>query len=152
MIIKEKRKTVSNPAGFWVRFVACILDFLIIGIPLSYIGYLISGSWEGDPTTSTVNFLYTLLLPVLWSGYTVGKKILGIRIAKENGEKLGIGAMLLRNILGGFIYIVTLGIGLIVSAFMVGLREDKRAIHDLIAGTYVTYNSPGDEEDFVVNE
>ena len=25
---------------------------------------------------------------------------------------------------------------------MVGLREDKRAIHDFIAGTYVTHNPP----------
>lgn len=133
---------MTNPAGFWIRLLASILDGLIIGIPLTIIGYLISGDLEGDPFTSILSTLYTLLLPVFWYGYTVGKKIMGIRIAKVNGEKLGIGAMLLRNIVAGIVYIVTLGIGLIVSAFMVGLREDKRSLHDMIAGTYVTYNKP----------
>lgn len=133
---------INRPAGFWVRLLATILDGLIIGIPLAVIGYLITGNWEDDPLTSTVSFVYTLLLPVFWHGYTVGKKIMGIRIAKVNGEKLGIGAMLLRNIVGGIVYVVTLGIGLIVSAFMVGLREDKRSLHDMIAGTYVTYDAP----------
>ena len=133
---------INRPAGFWVRLLAMILDGLIIGIPLAVIGYLMTGNWEDDPLTSTVSFVYSLLLPVLWHGYTVGKKIMGIRIAKVNGEKLGIGAMLLRNIVGGIVYVVTLGIGAIVSAFMVGLREDKRSLHDMIAGTYVTYDAP----------
>lgn len=135
---------VSNPAGFWIRFFACILDGLIVGIPLAIIAYLISGNWDGNPFTSTVTFLYSLLLPVLWSGYTIGKKLMGVRIAKVNGEKLDIGAMLLRNIVGGLVYVITIGIALIFSAFMVGLRQDKRSIHDLIAGTYVTYDKPED--------
>ncbi len=50
--------------------------------------------------------------------------------------------MILRVLLGGLIYGVTFGIGVIVSAFMVGMREDKRSIHDFVAGTYVTYRSP----------
>ena len=133
---------INRPGGFWVRLLATILDGLIIAIPLAVIGYLMTGNWEDDPLTSTVSFVYTLLLPVLWHGYTVGKKIMGIRIAKVNGEKLGIGAMLLRNLVGGLVYVVTLGIGVIVSAFMVGLREDKRSLHDMIAGTYVTYDAP----------
>ena len=66
--------------------------------------------------------------------------------------KLGIGDMLMRVVVAGLIYAVTLGIAAIVSAFMVGLREDKRSLHDLIAGTYVTYNAPGEEADFIVNE
>jgi uncharacterized RDD family membrane protein YckC len=32
-----------------------------------------------------------------------------------------------------------LGLGLIVSAIMVAAREDKRALHDFIAGTEVVY-------------
>ncbi|MCT8138407.1 RDD family protein [Anaerobacillus sp. CMMVII] len=86
--------------------------------------------------------LYYLILPIVWYGYTIGKKALGIRIARVDGEKVGIGTMLLRDIVAGIVYVFTLGIGVIVSAFMVGLREDKRSIHDFIAGTYVTYNPP----------
>ena len=35
---------------------------------------------------------------------------------------------------------IPLGIGVIVSAFMVGLREDRRAIHDFVAGTEVVWD------------
>ncbi|WP_373887816.1 RDD family protein [Mesobacillus jeotgali] len=133
---------MNRPAGFWVRFGAAILDALIIGVPLSVISYFITGNAEDNTFTSTLNLLYTVLVPVLWSGYTIGKKIVGVRIAKVNGEKLGYGTMLMRTIVAGLVYILTLGIGIIVSAFMVGLRQDKRAIHDFIAGTYVTYDKP----------
>lgn len=137
-----------NPAGFWARFAAGILDGLIIGIPLAIISYLLFGSWDETPITSFGNLLYTLIVPVLWYGYTVGKKILGIRIAKMDGSKLGFGTMLLRVLVGGLVYGLTLGIAMIVSAFMVGIREDKRAIHDFIAGTYVTYDPPEEKEEF----
>lgn len=133
---------MNRPAGFWVRLGASLLDGIIIGIPIAIISYLVTGNTEESGISSTLNFLYTLLVPVVWSGYTVGKKIVGVRIAKVNGEKLGFGAMFMRTIVAGLVYILTLGIGVIVSAFMVGLRQDKRAIHDFIAGTYVTYEKP----------
>lgn len=47
--------------------------------------------------------------------------------------------MLIRTIVGNLIYLLSFGICFIISAFMVGMREDNRSIHDLIAGTYVTY-------------
>ncbi|ANB60988.1 RDD family protein [Anoxybacteroides amylolyticum] len=129
---------VTKPAGFWKRLLASFLDGLIIGIPLSIIGYLITGKAEGNWFTSLMNILYMWLIPVAWSGYTVGKKIVGIRIVKVNGEKLGVGAMFLRSFVAYLIYGLTLGIAFLVSAIMVAAREDKRAIHDFLAGTYVT--------------
>lgn len=135
-----------NPAGFWARFGATLLDGIIIGIPLSVISFLIVGDWDETPITSLGNLVYTIVVPVIWYGYTVGKKILGIRIVKMDGSKLGYGAMLMRIIVAGLVYAITFGIGVIVSAFMVGLRQDKRAIHDFIAGTYVTYDPPIEKE------
>lgn len=77
---------VTKPAGFWKRFLASILDGIIIGIPLGIISYSIMGEREADVFTSLVNILYCWLVPVVWSGYTAGKKIIGIRIVKVNGE------------------------------------------------------------------
>lgn len=133
---------VRNPAGFWKRLAAGLLDGLIVGLPLVFIGYLITGSWEENWFTTAANIVYGLVVPVVWSGYTVGKKLLGIRIAKVNGEKVGIGTMFLRSVVGGLVYGLTLGIALIISAIMVAAREDKRSIHDFIAGTYVTTEKP----------
>lgn len=60
----------------------------------------------------------------------------GIRIVKVNEEKLGIGTMILRVIVGALVYGITLGSGFIVNVCMVIFRKDKRSLH---AGTYVTY-------------
>ncbi|NQF14087.1 RDD family protein [Brevibacillus sp. HB1.3] len=132
----------SNPVGFWRRLGAGLLDAIIIGIPLILITYIITGNTEDNFITNIISSLYSLLVPVFWHGYTVGKRIVGIRIARIDGEPVGIGTMLLRDLVGGIVYIITLGIGLIVSVIMVAVRQDKRSLHDLIAGTYVTSDQP----------
>ncbi|WP_456276657.1 RDD family protein [Bacillus sp. AK128] len=134
----------SNPAGFWVRFGASILDGILLFIVTVLLNLAVYQEFVTEATflTNMIDFLYYLLLPILWYGYTIGKRAVGIRIARVDGGKVGIGTMLLRNVVAGIVYGITLGIGVIVSAFMVGLREDKRSIHDFIAGTYVTYDEP----------
>lgn len=132
---------VVEPAGFWVRLFANLLDAIIIGIPLSLLTYAITGSSQNS-LNDTISTLYSLLVPVLWMGYTVGKRIMGIRIVKINGENVGLWTTIKRVVISAFVYAITLGIGLIVSFFMIGLRQDKRSLHDLIAGTYVTYQKP----------
>ncbi|MFL8935394.1 RDD family protein [Rossellomorea oryzaecorticis] len=134
---------MTQPAGFGVRFVANLVDWLIINLPLIIIAGLVTGEFSQENSyVSAITFLYVLITPVLWKGYVVGKRIAGIRIVKKDGSNVHIGNMLMRTIVSGIVYGLTLGIGIIVSAFMVGIREDKRAIHDFIAGTYVTHVKP----------
>lgn len=132
---------MSNPAGFWIRFWASLLDAIIIGIPLSLISFIFLG--EGDTWLTTIGqTFYSFAVPIFWVGYTVGKRITGIRIVQIDGSNVDIWTMVKRDLIAGILYGLTLGIGVIVSAFMVGLREDKRALHDFIGGTYVTHNPP----------
>ncbi|QQE76011.1 RDD family protein [Brevibacillus composti] len=141
--METAKPALSNPVGFWRRLGGSLLDGLIIGVPLVLISWLITGSLEDNFVANMLSTLYYVLVPVFWAGYTVGKKIVGIRIVKVDGSQVGIGTMLLRTIVGmGLVYGLTFGIGAIVSAIMVGVREDKRSIHDLIAGTYVTSDTP----------
>ncbi len=180
---------VENPAGFWVRFGAQAIDaliFIVLGLVLGTI--LSNGTSEW--VSNIISFLYALLLPIFWYGYTVGKKALKVRIVKLDGSQVSFWTMIKRYVIAGIVYglpsfigvigfLVTVGvsgfdvfmsenlmndevlgglllkgfvwvmIGLllsgvlyIISAFMIGLREDKRALHDLIAGTFVTKNLP----------
>jgi len=125
-------------AGFWIRFGASLLDGIIVNIPLLIVAHALFGAENRDWVSNLLYTLYALIVPVVWSGYTVGKKICGIRIRKVDDESPPtIGTMLLRQVVGSLVYVVTLGIGLIISAIMVGVRDDKRAIHDFIAGTEV---------------
>ncbi|MGZ0049891.1 RDD family protein [Brevibacillus gelatini] len=133
----------SNPVGFWRRLGASLLDGLIIGVPLAIISFWITGSAEDNLVTNLLTTLYNLLVPVFWSGYTIGKRIVGVRIARVDGEPVGIGTMLLRVLVGMMlVYGLTFGLAAIASLVMVCVRKDKRAIHDLIAGTYVTSDRP----------
>lgn len=129
-------------AGFWARLAALFLDTIIVGVPLYIISVLLFTHPDSQKHfRDLIIFLYSLLLPVFWGGCTIGKRICNIQIRKiEDQSPPGFGTMLLRNVVAGLIYSLTLGIGVIVSAFMVGLREDKRAIHDFIAGTEVVYD------------
>lgn len=128
-------------AGFWARLAALLLDAIIFGVPLFILSVILFHHPDSQKLLrDIISFLYTLLLPVFWDGCTIGKRICSIKIRKvEDHSPPGIGTMLLRNVVAGLIYSLTLGIGVIISAFMVGLREDKRAIHDFIAGTEVVY-------------
>lgn len=129
----------KKAAGFWMRVAANLLDGIILGIPLVIISLLINNNF-GDILTDILGLLYSMILPIIWHGYTVGKKICGIKIVKVNGGKLGIGTMLLRYLVAGIIYGITFGICLLISAIMIGVRKDKRGIHDFIAGTQVIHD------------
>lgn len=132
---------MEERAGFWIRFGAMFLDGVIIGLPLSILLTILTA---GQATETTVNFffsLYIVITATAWKGFTVGKRICGIRIRKADyGDPPGFGSMLLREFIGGLFYALTFGIGVIVSIFMIVLREDRRAIHDFIAGTEVVYD------------
>ena len=134
---------VEQPAGFWIRFGAQVLDgllFLVVMLVLIYVFGIEQNI--GELINSIGSLLYGIIVPVVWYGYTVGKRICGVRIVKLDGSKVGIGTMLIRTLVAGFVYAITLGILYIVSAIMVGVRKDKRSIHDMLAGTYVTYGQP----------
>lgn len=133
---------MMKPAGFWIRLLAAFLDSMLIGIPLLFLAFLFTRNWDlADNWSDLLIALYSLIVPVLWKGFTVGKRLCNIRIRKEHDHlPPHIGTMLLRNVVGALVYGLTLGIGLIISAIMVGVREDKRSLHDFIAGTEVVYD------------
>ncbi|MDX8365499.1 RDD family protein [Cytobacillus sp. IB215665] len=137
----------NNPVGLGDRAGAIFIDLLCCGIPLYIISYLIFGN-TNELFYNLFSNLYYVLVPTLWYGYTIGKKFAGIRIVKKDGSQVGILTMIMREFVGHTLYLLTFGIGYIVSIFMVFIREDKRAIHDFIAGTYVTYDKPEKLEDW----
>ena len=66
----------------------------------------------------------------------VGKKILGIRIVQLNGSEAGfVHAVLLRAMVMGFINALV-GVTSLIDPLCI-FREDRRCLHDMIAGTIV---------------
>lgn len=134
-------QAMKNPAGFWVRLLAQLIDGVILSIPAGIIYLLFKDSTLWNAIASLISLTYSVVLPVIWDGQTLGKKALHIRIKKVSGEKVGFGTMVMRAIVGNLVYGITLGIAFIVSIFMVAFRNDKRSVHDFIAGTYVGRDS-----------
>lgn len=138
----------GNPAGFWIRLVALIIDGVIFNVGTGIIGFLFgvntfTGSGVDEFSTgvqaiiSTFQFIGPTVYNVLflvYSGTTPGKRLFNIYILDANGsKKIGFGRALGRE-LSKFISAAILLIGFIMVAF----RIDKRALHDLLAGTFPT--------------
>lgn len=107
-----------------------------------------------------VIFLY-ILIPYFLDGQTIGKKILKIKIVKNNNKKLDLNTLIIRSILINYLgyMLITLGlifilnsfsyfiVGLIltilelllviISSFMVLYKSEKRGIHDILVNTKV---------------
>lgn len=141
--IYKVEETNYHAAGFWIRLVADFLDFMIVLGPISFIYYFIiygeiSVEYSENGIPNIMYIIYLLITPLLWRGYVIGKRICKINIQRVDGRKLTIGTMILRELIGKVLLTsITFGISTIISIFMISLRKDKRAIHDLIAGTFV---------------
>ena len=133
-------------AGFWVRFVAFILDAIVLGVITTALAPLVSG---GDVVTTTsggvVTINYTanaigLLIDLVyfvgfwtWRGQSPGMIPFNMRIVlAADGGKVDVVRSLLRYV-GLIISIVILFLGVIWIAF----DRRKQGWHDKIAGTVV---------------
>jgi predicted Zn finger-like uncharacterized protein len=138
---------LKSKAGFWVRFIAYMLDSFLIGIVQLILGFLIGlvigmmgVAVEGDPAISTVLWLFGIALSlgyaVFFTGYcgqTPGKMALRIKVIRTDGSEISYGRAALREIPGKFISSILLAIGYIMVAF----DRHKQGLHDKIADTYV---------------
>jgi len=140
----------ASPGSFWMRAIAFIIDNLVIAGIYFFVAPIVIDETLADMfrdmaetgTQSRPSFLldlalsiaYGALLVAYWST-TVGKKVFAMRVVRADGSRAGLGRALLREIARN-VSLVVFPMA-IASAFMMGLRADKRSLHDLIAGTVV---------------
>lgn len=134
-------------AGFWIRFVAVIVDGIITAIPGFIFGTIIgmaAVSTGGQPNLAVslltnvisivISWLYEALFTASKYQATPGKMLVGIRVTDVHGNQISFGRATGRHfakILSGLILLI----GYIMAAF----DAQKRALHDQMAGTLVTY-------------
>jgi uncharacterized RDD family membrane protein YckC len=138
-------------AGFWYRTLAWIIDtiiassvVIIICLPL---GFALGASMADTSTASEISSAgkalgYILGTLLSWLYFTIsessswqatlGKKLLGLRVTDESGNRISFG-----KANGRYWSKILSGLLLYAGYIMVAFTEKKQGLHDKIAGTLV---------------
>ena len=133
-------------AGFWRRAAALVLDRMLIccvNLVLTLCYALVTGEGRGPDGFSmlfTASFIFGVLLGWLYFTLlessvlqaTVGKAALGIIVTGSDGGRISL-ARANGRYWAKIISAIPLGFGYVMAGFTAG----NRALHDMIAGTYV---------------
>jgi uncharacterized RDD family membrane protein YckC len=127
----------SGPrAGFWRRFVAALLDGIIVGVVGSIIGQILGGGNGAEGIVLLLGIAYYTYLEGS-SGQTLGKKALGIRVIDlGGGGSIGYGRAFIRYI-GRYVS----GIVLLLGYLWMIWDKEKQTWHDKFANSVVVPES-----------
>jgi len=144
-------------AGFWIRLFANILDLAILIIPIFILVYLTGStqyifstfSNEGQnlvgASATTTNYFANFIgygVSIAYITYflssanqaTIGKKLMGIYVARSDGSKLTKSRAMARAA-ASLLTTATLGLGFLIVIF----TTEKISLHDFICDTRVLY-------------
>ena len=133
-----------------LRFVSCIIDFVILMVLTIFVGAFFSiftggGNASVDPAAATgITITIFFAIITLWFGYgivleasrfqgTFGKVLTGTVVVNKDGSALSFGQVIGRNfgkILSGLMPFY-------IPYFMVFFTENNQSLHDLMCGSYV---------------
>jgi len=152
----QENKNVEY-AGFWIRFVAYLIDTFVALAVIGPIFVMFFAPAEGFSSlagdtdamllyyTSLVglglanNIMHVLYFSLMESSKyqaTLGKMAVGIVVVGEDGNKISFG-----RAIGRYFSKIISGIILMIGYIMAGLDSRKQALHDKIASTFVVYKN-----------
>lgn len=144
--------TCGKPV-FGRRIIAAIIDFIIVltAAVILLVGFNALTSSPADQFALSWGFAVALLLvlvgayayQIVWEAgpkqATLGKQIVGAVVVSTDGSRPTLQQVILRNTIGRLCSnLVPFYIGYFIGLF----REDRRCLHDLIAGTMVCERTP----------
>ncbi len=126
-------------AGFWIRFVAYVIDAIVVGLVVGVV-LVATGRIEVDGDGARTGndgsglLMMTLYFIVCWASWqqTLGYRVLGLRLVKTDGSPVTWGTAIIR----GLMFIVS-SIPLALGLIWAGFNREKQGWHDKAAGTWV---------------
>ena len=144
---------LGHYAGIFTRVVAFVIDALIIAIALAIVPWitqiLLNSVGIGSLTTRWMNGVVRLLASGIFAaifsyayyaffwffvGMTIGNAVMGIRIVRTNGKRVGPIRTLVR-LIGYVIALIPFGLGF----FWILIDDRRQGWHDKLAGTFAVY-------------
>src|SRR3989304_2594758 len=135
----------------WNRIAALLIDWVLLGlVTIPFLDFGTETRIQDGQQFETVKFGLGTTGTLLWSAFsfgyfvamewllggTVGKLLLGIRVARLDGQAAALSSVILRNllrILDSFPYIIPYLVGFVV----MGRNDGRRRLGDIVAGTAV---------------
>ncbi|MBR7067408.1 MAG: RDD family protein [Bacteroidales bacterium] len=125
-----------NYAGFWIRFLATLIDGIVIATFVGIVVNLIGGAQQASLSYSL------FMLAAQWGYYslmesserqaTLGKIVLGLRVTDLQGNRISFGKATAR-----FFGKVLSGLLLFIGYIMVAFTDKKQGLHDKLVSTLV---------------
>lgn len=146
---KSENNNAVN-AGFFVRLIAYLVDWIIVGAALLVIRiplWIVRMQSPNNFFVSPILFQFSLcdivmylagaayfILLTYYTGSTVGKKLLNLKVVTADGSRLTFGNVLYRETIGRYLSSL-----LFIGYIMVGASSEKRGLHDYLCDTKVSY-------------
>jgi uncharacterized RDD family membrane protein YckC len=128
--------------GFWIRFLAYLIDSLILGI--GFVAVMMLLGMMGLELFSP-ELIFAVVAILYWAGMhasgrqaTYGKALVGLKVTGTIGDRVSFVKALVRE-LAKILSTMTFLIGYMLA----GLTKRKQALHDFIATTQVVRAEPG---------
>ena len=131
------------PSGFWIRLLAWLIDSIALlatelAIVAALPGISFTRYWDESEFMWTFNEISFFLaiayytLGVSLFSTTIGKRLLGLYVLRRDGSKISLPRAFCRYLAYIPSYLL-----LCIGFLMIGIRRDKRGLHDRICDTVV---------------
>lgn len=108
-------------AGFWVRFGAALLDFILLCWLIPTTGPFFIPAWIAYHAAMWS-----------WKGTTIGGIVCGLKLIRADGRAVDVSVAIVRSLAAVF-SLIALGLGF----FWAGWTKERQSWHDKIAGTVI---------------
>lgn len=135
-----------KPAGFWVRFLANVVDSLIILVLTVIVAFIFNDQAyfneyndnSSSPSETIVSITYAIIFVIFFTASkyrgSPGKLLCRIQVLNEDKTQISF----LKSI-GRYLAYFISALPLLIGFMMAGWNEEKKALHDMICGTRVVY-------------
>lgn len=119
--------------GFWIRFVAVLIDSLILMV-VSGILLLVFKNSEGlrNILSILINAVYYVYMESSVQQATIGKQLMNLKVTDENYQRITIDRAIIR-----YVCKIPSALILMIGFIMAAFNSKKQALHDKLAKTYV---------------
>jgi len=143
---------MHRPALVMNRIGASLIDMFLISVMYGVVVAVMTGNYSAIFNRFNISFgdyrydlavvfilmaIYFILLPFIWNGVTLGKKVTRIKLISLKSEKLTLQTLTIRFFVLLLPNILLLGIPILCNVYMMLFRKDNCGFQDLITKTKV---------------